>query len=40
MTRLSVIRELSAVQLKEAGASPADDSQVVFTITGTLRSGS
>jgi Tfp pilus assembly protein PilN len=40
MTRLSVIRELAAVQLKEAGDSPAGDNQVVFTITGTLRSGS
>jgi Tfp pilus assembly protein PilN len=40
MTRLSVIRELSAVQLKEAGDSPTEENRVVFTITGTLRSGS
>ena len=40
MTRLSVIRELSAVQLKEAGQSPADPSKVAFTITATLRNGS
>jgi Tfp pilus assembly protein PilN len=40
MTRLSVIRELSAVQLKEAGQSPADASKVAFTITATLRNGS
>ena len=40
MTRLAVIRELSAVQLKEAGDSPTEANRVVFTITGTLRSGS
>jgi Tfp pilus assembly protein PilN len=40
MTRLSVIPELSAVQLKEAGDSPNEESRVAFTITGTLRSGS
>jgi Tfp pilus assembly protein PilN len=40
MTRLSVIPELSAVQLKEAGQSPADPSKVAFTVTATLRSGS
>jgi Tfp pilus assembly protein PilN len=40
MTRLSVIRELSAVQLKEAGQSPADPSKVAFTVTATLRNGS
>jgi Tfp pilus assembly protein PilN len=40
MTRLSVIRELSAVQLKEAGDSPTEENRVAFTITGTLRSGS
>ena len=40
MTRLSVIRELVAVTLKEAGESPDDPSSVVFTITGTLRLGS
>jgi len=40
MTRLSVIRELSAVQLREAGDSPTEENRVVFTITGTLRSGS
>jgi Tfp pilus assembly protein PilN len=39
MTRLSVIRELSAVQLKEAGQSPTDPSKVAFTITATLRNG-
>jgi Tfp pilus assembly protein PilN len=40
MSRLASIRELSAVQLKEAGESPTDATQVSFTITGTLRSGS
>ncbi len=40
MARLASIRELSAVQLKEAGESPTDATQVSFTITGTLRSGS
>jgi Tfp pilus assembly protein PilN len=40
MTRLSVIRELSAVQLKESGQSPADPTKVAFTVTATLRSGS
>jgi Tfp pilus assembly protein PilN len=40
MTRLSVIPELSAVQLKEAGQSPADPSKVAFIVTATLRSGS
>ena len=40
MTRLSVIRELSSVQLKEAGQSPADASKVAFTITATMRNGS
>jgi Tfp pilus assembly protein PilN len=40
MTRLSVIRELSAVQLKESGQSPADPSKVTFTVTATLRNGS
>jgi Tfp pilus assembly protein PilN len=40
MTRLSVIRELSAVQLKESGQSPADPSKVAFTVTATLRNGS
>jgi Tfp pilus assembly protein PilN len=40
MTRLSAIRELSAVQLKEAGDSPTEENRVVFTITGTLRGGS
>jgi Tfp pilus assembly protein PilN len=40
MTRLSVIRELSAVQLKESGQSPADPSKIAFTVTATLRSGS
>ena len=40
MTRLAVIRELSAVQLKEAGDSPTEANRVVFTITGSLRSGS
>jgi Tfp pilus assembly protein PilN len=40
MTRLSVIRELSAVQLREAGDSPVEANRVAFTIIGTLRSGS
>jgi Tfp pilus assembly protein PilN len=40
MTRLSVIPELSSVQLKEAGDSPTEENRVAFTITGTLRSGS
>lgn len=40
MARLSSIRELSAVQLKEAGESPTDATQVSFTIAATLRSGS
>lgn len=40
MARLSVIRQLVAVQLKEAGESPNDRTRVVFTITGTLRLGS
>jgi Tfp pilus assembly protein PilN len=40
MTRLSVIPELAAVQLKEAGDSPSEENRVAFTITGTLRSGS
>jgi len=40
MARLSVIRQLTAVRLKEAGESPNDATQVVFTITGTLRLGS
>jgi Tfp pilus assembly protein PilN len=40
MTRLSVIPELSAVQLKEAGQSPADPSKVAFIVTATLRSRS
>jgi len=40
MTRLSVIRELSAVQLKESGQSPADASKIAFTVTATLRNGS
>ena len=40
MTRLSLIPELSAVQLKEAGQSPADPSKVAFTVTATLRNGS
>jgi Tfp pilus assembly protein PilN len=40
MSRLGSIRELSSVQLKEAGESPTDATQVSFTITGTLRSGS
>jgi Tfp pilus assembly protein PilN len=39
MTRLAAIRELSAVQLKEAGDSTTEQNRVVFTITGTLRSG-
>jgi Tfp pilus assembly protein PilN len=39
MTRLSVIRELSAVQLKQSGDSPADPGKVAFTVTATLRSG-
>jgi Tfp pilus assembly protein PilN len=40
MARLSVIRQLVAVRLKEAGESPNDATRVVFTITGTLRLGS
>ncbi len=40
MARLSVIRQLVAVQLKEAGESPDDATRVGFTITGTLRLGS
>jgi Tfp pilus assembly protein PilN len=40
MARLSVIRQLLAVQLKEAGESPDDATRVGFTITGTLRLGS
>jgi hypothetical protein len=40
MTRLSVIPELSAVQLKEAGDSPTEANRVVFTIAASLRSGS
>jgi Tfp pilus assembly protein PilN len=40
MARLSVIRQLVAVRLKEAGESPNDPTVVVFTITGTLRLGS
>jgi Tfp pilus assembly protein PilN len=40
MARLSVIRQLVAVRLKEAGESPNDPTRVVFTITGTLRLGS
>jgi len=40
MARLSVIRQLVAVQLKEAGESPNDPTRVVFTITATLRLGS
>jgi Tfp pilus assembly protein PilN len=40
MARLSVIRQLVAVQLKEAGESPNDPTRVVFTITSTLRLGS
>jgi Tfp pilus assembly protein PilN len=40
MARLSVIRQLLAVRLKEAGESPNDATRVVFTITGTLRLGS
>ena len=40
MARLSVIRQLVAVQLKEAGESPNDPTRVGFTITGTLRLGS
>jgi Tfp pilus assembly protein PilN len=40
MARLSVIRQLVAVRLKEAGESPNDPEVVVFTITGTLRLGS
>jgi Tfp pilus assembly protein PilN len=40
MARLSVIRQLVAVRLKEAGESPNDRTRVVFTITGTLRLGS
>jgi Tfp pilus assembly protein PilN len=39
MTRLAAIRELSAVQLKEAGDSTTEQNRVVFTITGTLRNG-
>jgi len=40
MARLSVIRQLVAVRLKEAGESPNDPTRVVFTITATLRLGS
>lgn len=40
MARLSVIRQLVAVRLKEAGESPNDPTRVVFTITGALRLGS
>ena len=40
MARLSVIRQLVAVRLKDAGESPNDPTRVVFTITGTLRLGS
>jgi Tfp pilus assembly protein PilN len=40
MARLASIRELGAVQLKQAGESPTDATQVSFTITGTLRNGS
>jgi Tfp pilus assembly protein PilN len=40
MTRLASIRELSAVQLKEAGGPPTDATEIAFTITGTLRNGS
>jgi Tfp pilus assembly protein PilN len=40
MARLSVIRQVVAVRLETASESPNDPTQVVFTITGTLRLGS
>jgi Tfp pilus assembly protein PilN len=37
MSRLSVIPELAAVNLEQAGVSKDDPNQVVFTINGNLR---